>query len=699
MVRLKGEASSIEGPPIAQSPREAFADFYKSFQTPIGIFKYREHIRRMASLNQRSLTIDFEDLLSFNPSLAKGLIEKPREYIEYASKAVMDVMRIENLEYANKIPYFHARFRRMLEAISLRKLRVEHLNKLVMIEGVVTRATLVKQQIVEAAYECQQCGEKTSILQASSLQTYPTQCSNPSCGRRGLFKFIPEESRFIDWQKLTLQEKPEELPPGQIPREIDLIVKEDLVDVARPGDRVSVVGVVEPRQEYSRAGRLTTFSAYIEGNCIDVSEKGVEEVEVTPEEEQRILELAKDPFIHQNIIKSIAPSIYGLEEVKEAIAYQLFGGVPKVMPDGVRIRGDANILLIGDPGTGKSQVLQYIAQLAPRGLYTTGKGSTAAGLTATVARDRVTGEYYLEAGALVLADGGIACIDEIDKMRPEDRVAIHEAMEQHTISITKAGIAATLNARTAILAAANPAFGRYIPQRSVAENISPSLPVTILSRFDLIFILQDKPEAEKDRDMAEHVTRLHEAKAPAIEPPIPPELLKKYLCYARRNVMPKLTPEAAQRLKEFYLSMRLKGESPDSPVPLTLRQLESSIRLAEARARMALRPEVTVEDAEAAIRLVHYCLRQVSLDKTTGQLDIDIITVGRAKSQQDKMAELMEVLMDMEKEFHGPVDREEFIKRAEGKGFDRIFVERTLRQWKIEGTIFEPKPSQTIKRA
>ncbi|MEM0101247.1 MAG: minichromosome maintenance protein MCM, partial [Candidatus Methanomethyliaceae archaeon] len=495
--------------------------------------------------------------------------------------------------------------------------------------------------------------------------------------------------------KIRVQERPEELPPGQLPRSIDCVLQGDLVDTIRPGDRVYVIGILQPRQESSR---LATFSVEVDVNYIEISEKGMEEVKITPEDEKTIIELSKDPLLYQKIFSSIAPSIYGYEEIKEAIAYQLAGGVPKIMPDGIKVRGDINILLVGDPGTAKSQLLQYVAKIAPRGIYTSGKGATAAGLTATVVRDKETNEFFLEAGALVLADNGIACIDEIDKMRSEDRVALHEAMEQQTISIAKAGIVVQLNARTSILAAANPTFGRYVPQRSIAENLS-ELPVTILSRFDLIFPLMDRPQEARDRAMTEHILSLHQGIAVSKTSIISPELLKKYFYYVRKNAKPKLSERAAKKIEEFFLEMRGKSEGTDSPVPITMRQLEALIRLAEARAKLALKEEVTEEDVEPVIKLMKSFLMQVGIDRTTGKLDIDTIMVGRPKSISDKLAALFDLLITMEKENGmNPVKKDAFIARAESEGFSRNFIENALIKWTNEGIIYEAKPGY-IKKA
>jgi replicative DNA helicase Mcm len=385
-------------------------------------------------------------------------------------------------------------------------------------------------------------------------------------------------------------------------------------------------------------------------------------------------------------MNSIAPSIYGYEHIKEAIMYLLFGGVSKTLPD-ITVRGEMNALLIGDPGTAKSQLLQYVARIAPRGLYTSGRGTTAAGLTAAVIREK-GGSMSLEAGALVLADKGIACIDEMDKMRPEDRVAIHEAMEQHTVSVAKGGIVATLNARTAILAAANPSLGRYEPHRTVAENIS--LPVTILSRFDLIFVLRDVPDKEADGKMSEHILEIHRRRSSPVEAPVDLELMRKYVSYAK-GVHPVLGTDALKRLSDFYLAMRGASETEGSPVAITARQLESLVRIAEARARVALRREVTAEDAEAAIAIMKRSLGEVGIDVASYKMDIDLIMTGKPKSVRDKLQIVLSMLVEMEKET-SIVEKTRLISELELKHkIPRSETERMLGQLLREGTIYEPK--------
>jgi len=666
---------------LAADPQERFQDLLTSD-------KYRQRISEMAIAGKTSLTVDFEDLMATDSALAENVIERPDEYLEHANRAALAQLQIEEPEYAEGIEKVSVQFKNLPVTTPLRELGSDNIGKLVMVEGIVVRATPARPMVTRAAFKCKRCGEISYRDQTSPFLRAPFNCDNPVCKRNGPFDFVQEESTFIDSQDLRIQERPENLPPGQLPRWINIkLTQKDLVDLARPGDSVSVVGVVRAAAPaLPKVGKLRVFRLHLDANFIDVLSKEHEAVLTTPEEEKQILELARDPWIHRKIIRSIAPSIYGYEHIKEAIMYLLFGGVPKQFPD-IKIRGEMNILLIGDPGTAKSQLLQYVARIAPRGLYTSGRGTTAAGLTAAVLREK-QGGMTLEAGALVLADKGVACIDEMDKMRPEDRVAIHEAMEQHTVSVAKGGIVATLNARTAILAAGNPALGRYEPHRTVAENIA--LPVTILSRFDLIFVLRDMPEKEQDTKMSEHILSLHRTGAVPAEPPIPPDLLRKYISYAR-NFKPVLTKEAIERLRDFYLEMRSASEVEGTPIAITARQLESIVRLAEARARVAFRKEVLVEDAEAAIAIMKRSLEEVGIDISSHKIDIDIIMTGKPKSLRDKLGVVLNTIISMEKKT-GIVEKSALLEKLETE-YDIIRgeAERLIGQLVKEGTIYSPK--------
>lgn len=662
-------------------PQEHFQEFFKTE-------KYRQRISQMAVTSKTSLTVEFEDLLAFDQRLAEEILENPEEYLKHANNAAYAQLQIEDPEYADSIERATVGLVRLLEAAPLRKLGSAHIGKLVMVEGIVVRSTPVRPMVMQAAFRCKRCGTTTYVNQTGPFLRAPFVCSDPSCRRKGPFDFIQEETTFTDSQELRVQERPEDLPPGQLPRALSIkLLGSEIVDVARPGDHVSTVGIARAvAPTLPTVGKLRAFTLHLDVNSINVLGKEPEMVLPSPEEEEKILELAKDPWIHRKIINSLAPSIYGYDHIKEAIMYLLFGGVSKPLPD-ITIRGEMNVLLIGDPGTAKSQLLQYIARIAPRGLYTSGRGTTAAGLTAAVLRER-RGGMTLEAGALVLADKGIACIDEMDKMRPEDRVAIHEAMEQHTVSIAKGGIVATLNARTAILAAANPALGRYEPRRTVAENIS--LPVTLLSRFDLIFVLRDVPEKEADRKMSEHILEIHRKGVSPVEPPIPMELLRKYISYAK-GIKPVLTDDSLQRLRDFYLAMRSASETEGSPIAITARQLEALVRIAEARARATLRKEILAEDAEAAVAIMNRSLEEVGIDVSSSKIDIDLIMTGKPKSLRDKLQTVLSTIMEMERET-GMVEKVALLDELEAKyKVSPVEADRLIGQLLREGTIYAPR--------
>ncbi len=662
-------------------PQQRFQEFFKKE-------KYRQRIAQLAITGKNSLTIDFEELYSFDQALAELLLAKPEEFLQHAGKGAFEQLRIEDAEYAEKIDKIIVRVVKLLGKEQLRRLGSRQMSKLVMIEGIVVRATPVRPMVQIAAFKCKRCGTMNQVEQNGQFLKAPAICQAPDCGRDGPFEFSQEESNFIDSQDLRLQEKPEDLPPGQLPRVLAVkLIGDEIVDVARPGDHVSIVGVVRAfAPSLMGMGKLRTFILQLDANSIEVLGKEPETSPPTPEEEAKILELSKDPQVHKKIMTSIAPSIFGNEHLKEAVMYLLFGGVSRTLPD-MSIRGELNALIIGDPGTAKSQLLQYVSRIAPRGLYTSGRGTTAAGLTAAVVREK-GGSMSLEAGALVLADKGIACIDEMDKMRPEDRVAIHEAMEQHTVSVAKGGIVATLNARTAVLAAANPSLGRYEPNRTVAENIS--LPVTILSRFDLIFVLRDIPNKESDSKMSRHILEMHRRGISPVEAQVDSELLRKYISYAK-TVKPELSEEALKRLSDFYLAMRSASETEGSPVAITARQLEALVRVAEARARVALRPTVTQEDAEAAIAIMKRSLEEVGIDMSSFKVDIDLIMTGRPKSIRDRLGMVISTIMEMEK-VTGIVERDALVNELETKHkIPRGEIERMIGQLLREGTIYEPR--------
>lgn len=1034
---------------------------------------YIQEIRRCRANYLRSLNVDFEHLLDHDYELAQLIIDEPLVALPACDAAFETLYRPEE-----RID-LHVRFYNVVPSrVEIRDLRSEHINKLVQVEGVVRRISEVKPEIVEAVFECERCGQIQIVEQDSQLFKKPIVCTNPACGRQGPFRLMEDQSKFVDWQSVRIQERPERLRGGKMPRSVDCIIRDDIVDKAQAGNRVHITGILKTQQETTQRGLKTTFHIYLEVNHVELREKEVEEIEISKEDEEEIRKLAAEPFVCEKIMSSIAPAIYGYQDVKEAIALQMFSGVFQILADGTRLRGDSNILLVGDPGTAKSQILQYVARLAPRGIYTSGKGVSGVGLTAAVVRDELTGGWALEAGALVLADGGMCCIDELDKMSSDDRSAIHEALEQqsyhpsteillssgekvkigefvdrlmrenapvkgvnceilpvegyelaslngcvpvdkvsrhtapdhfvkitysngrsitvtpehpvfvcengktetvpaekitegsqapgipryllnnvyelvsprkmnglnfpakisgalarllgyitstghlyfneknkiaeimvlsfdrniiedaktilkeefgaysfvntrdkngrlfyrlrcpssplyeffmlnfpelvtpfsqkriphkilqcsedilaeflysalltgrlspkrfvtpsqalaedfqdallclgvhgvlenctgyqvnlteelakvqafisdqrvelmnprddavtvqgqiilqmnpenpffseddpgneshyvkivkvenipnndvkwvydvtvknhifsasglllhNTISIAKAGVVATLNARTSVLAACNPKYGRFDQYKSIADQID--LPSTLLSRFDLVYIITDKPHEDTDRRIAEHIVNIHRKPDEAVTPPVPLDLLEKYILHAKSTIRPRLTKEAAQKLMNFYVQMRKGGESEGAPVPITARQLEALIRLSEARARMHLSEKVDQEDAEEVIRLFRECLVKVAMDSETGKVDIDTLMTGTRKSQRDKIMTLMDIIEELDKKnAENGAQQEDIFTMGKDQGLSEGFIREYLAKFKHDGDIYEPRP-------
>jgi replicative DNA helicase Mcm len=641
-----------------------------------------KELRRSAAAGQKSLVIEFDSLLNFDMDLTKVLIGSPADFIDTADKILTDI---------TKLPGMRLRVKSLDKSIPIRKIRAENVGNFIQVDGLLKRVGEVKPELKEAVFKCLRCGEENRVPQIDEVYREPLACENPNCGKRGPFKLVIENSEFRDWQSLMLQERPEELRGGQIPRLIDAIVRDDFVDKAVPGNRVIMTGTLRVFQERQQRERKTTFRKVLFVSHIEVLQKGVEEAELSPEDEEKVKGLAKDPWVKNLVIQSIAPSIYGYDPIKEAIALQLFGCNAVDLPDGTRIRGDTHILLTGDPGVAKSAILKWVASISPRGLYTSGKKATGAGLTAAAVRDELGGGWALEAGVLVIADGGLACVDEFDKMSDEDSGAILESMEQQTISVAKAGIIATLNTRTAILAASNPAFGRFDRNRPLAEQLN--VPPVLLSRFDLIFVMKDEPHAETDRTVARHILQLHSDAARVVKPPIDSETLRKMIIYARKYIDPQFKDkEVLKAIEDFFVKWRSTAEGGASPIPITPRQLEALVRLSKANARMRLSKEVTIEDANRAIDLVKRSLHEAGIDPESGKVDIDILMTGKSRSQRQNIERIQEIIKDLEGQFGGAAPIEEIKKLASAEGIRERFVDQMIEEEKRRGHLYEPKP-------
>jgi len=669
-------------------------EFLKQFKDKDGSFKYVEQIDQMMPKRDSFIVIDYNDLVTIS-QIETRFNENPDEILEAFAKAIKDILQERFPQYAAKIKdEIRARIVNYPVQRSLRQINAEIINKMTSVSGMVVRSSEVKPLAREIIYKCPE-NHVTQIIHQKGLNiTPPTKCSLPKCTHRDL-KIEPELSSFIDFQILRLQELPEDLPPGQLPHYVDVSIKQDLVDNARPGDRIILTGLVRIEQEYIAGGRATSglYRLRIDGNNIEFLggrgskiSRNTEREEVSSEEEKIIKSLAKNPEIYQRLIDSFAPHIQGHTLIKEAILLLITGSTQRVLQDGTKIRGDINIFLVGDPGTAKSEMLKFCARIAPRGLYTSGRGSTAAGLTAAVIRDK-TGIMMLEAGAVVLGDQGLVCIDEFDKMKPEDRSALHEVMEQQTASIAKGGIVATLNARTSILAAANPMYGKYDPFKNITENVN--LPIPLLTRFDLIFVVRDIPSREKDTKIAKHIINLHSPTGAATRSLIDADILTKYLAYSKR-LKPVLTKEAEEKILEYYMKMR--NVDSEDMITVTPRQLEGLIRLATARARLLMKNQVEAEDAERAIFLIQSMLQDAGVDVNTGKVDLGVLQ-GRAHSEISKMQLFMDVLKSLEGENKTAVEEKLFTQELmKTSKFTEEEARNYIRKMLREASIYESKP-------
>ena len=689
--------------------------------------KYKSALNKISREypSTRSLTIEYDSLEKYGKTgiiLADDLLEHPGKTLGDIKDAIRTANLISGKDLEGQditediIKGMNIRFIHLPRKTSIRNIRSEHINKFISIDGIVRRVTEVRPRLVVGAFRCAN-GHITRKVQDYGTYSEPDMCGNAECTQKKL-ELVQSLSTFIDSQKLRIQETPEGLRGGEQPQNIDIDCVDDICGSVTPGDRVIINGILRSVQRMQNGQKSTVFDLYIECNSIEISIKEFEEVSISEEDEAVIKDMASDPAIYGKIARSIAPTIYGNDDVKEAIALQLFGGIAKEMPDGSTLRGDIHVLLVGDPGIAKSQLLRYVIKLAPRGVYTSGKSASSAGLTAAAVKDDMEGgRWTLEAGALVLADKGMAAVDEMDKMQKEDRSSLHEAMEQQSISVAKAGISATLRTRCSLLGAANPKLGRFDEYANISEQIN--MPPSLLSRFDLIFIMKDQPNETRDLNIAKHILKAHSAgeeimrhqKYPIkgaddeyfaellrpVSAEIEAELLRKYLAYAKRTCFPIITEEAKNTLVEYYRKLRsVAYESSDKPVPVTARQLEALVRLAEASARVRLADEVSMEDAARVIKIVDACLRQVAYDPKTGGLDIDKIASSTTKAGRTLRRDLKAAIKELADPDGRGAKIDDVYRQLTGMNYTKEEIERTIDHMRASGEVLLPKNS-TIK--
>ncbi|XXG51405.1 hypothetical protein AAC387_Pa02g5185 [Persea americana] len=630
--------------------------------------KYMRLIHLTLEMEGESLEVDAHNVFDYDPDLYNKMVRYPLEVL-----AIFDIVLMDMASRINPLfeKHIQTRIFNLRSSVSMRNLNPSDIEKMVSVKGMIIRCSSIIPEIREAIFRCLICGYFSDpVVVDRGRINEPTRCGRQECLATNSMTLVHNRCRFADKQIIRLQETPDEIPDGGTPHTVSLLMHDKLVDAGKPGDRVEVTGIYRAMSVRVGSTQRTVkslFKTYID--CLhlkktdksrmqaedpmehgDMSSSQASEHDDAPldylEKVEQLKELSKQPDIYDRLTKSLAPNIWELDDVKKGLLCQLFGGNALKLPSGASFRGDINVLLVGDPGTSKSQLLQYIHKLSPRGIYTSGRGSSAVGLTAYVAKDPETGETVLESGALVLSDRGICCIDEFDKMSENARSMLHEVMEQQTVSIAKAGIIASLNARTSVLACANPSGSRYNPRLSVIDNIH--LPPTLLSRFDLIYLVLDKADEQTDRRLAKHIVALHfQDPESIVQDVLDLPTLTSYISYARKHIHPQLSDEAAEDLTRGYVEMRRKGNFPGSSkkvITATPRQIESLIRLSEALARIRFSELVETCDVKEAFRLLDVALQQSATDHSTGTIDMDLITTGVSASERMRRVSLMEAI-------------------------------------------------------
>ncbi len=671
-----------------------FLDFYNDY--------YLDQINDMyvSYPTKRSVLFDIRDLEKFDVEIAEEMIKDPDALLQIAN----DTLASMNPNPGAKEPVYARFFGTEDKELLIQDVGSENISKLITLDALVVKRSEITPMVRIGTFKCSFCD--TTVKASIDSDIIPDVC--PQCRRRSM-KQVSEQSEFINLQKIAVQDPLEKLRGNTPTWQLEVWIEDDLVNTVTPGDRISITGIlrIRPRRNARGKEEKFLFTMFFDAVALKAKQKEFADIDITEVEERAIRELAKDPHIFDKIAKSIAAPIFGYMEIKRALALQLFGGTPdKKLVDGAPIRSDIHMLLIGDPGSAKTRLLQAVTALVPKGIYVSGKSTSSAGLTASAERDEFSeGGWTLKAGALVLGSGGEVSIDEFDKISDDDKSSLHEAMESQTISVAKAGIVASFNARTSILAAANPKHGRFDPNIFPADQFN--IPPALLSRFDLIFPIRDIMDEKQDRDIAKHILVQHQFAGAKLGgdtsqeqvelPPIDSEMLRKYIAYAKRHINPVLTTDASNKIIEYYVDLRKVGLQKGA-VPLTPRQIEGLIRLAEASAKTRLSEKVDLKDAELAISLFEHMMTNLAVDRMR-RMDIDSLITGMPREKVDNMNLIFSIIKDIDSK-EKEVTYTRVLEEAEKAGLSRERAGKYIDELDRSGDIFKPRPGiiKIVKR-
>ena len=689
---------------------------------------YAEAVHNLAQKwpDEQSLEVSYRLIEGFDDDFAQNIIAKPDLHFQAANQALRQFLQDEG--HTSMYPFVRIVHLPSDQVRTVSQLRADDISMMLSIDAIATKISGVRPRIYSASFLCGSCGHVTDVKQPNEQELVePIECSqiDGGCGRpKRQTRFIlqEDESILINSQFIELQESPEQLKGGIQPERIICIGEHDIAGKLNPGDRVKANGVLFIRSQRKGGKDTPVFDIFLRIHSLERQNVPLEEISITEDEELEIKELASRSDIYDLFSQSIAPSIFGMSRVKESLMLQLFGGVARLNPDGTRNRGDIHILLMGDPGVAKSQLLDYMSKISPRGQFTSGQSASAAGLTAAAVQDSAAdGRWTLEAGALVLADLGLAAIDEFDKMNESDRSSMHEAMEQQTISISKAGINASLRTRCAVLAAANPKSGKFEPVSDIPFTAQINLAPPLVSRFDIIWLLTDIAEQEKDAKIARHIINnrllgtsellVNQGSAP--DPSrkssagmkksqegdeiLSKDLIRKYIAYSKRSIHPKLEEEARNRIVAFYVETRKKGGESSDSVSITARSLEAVARMAEASARIRLADIATVEDVERAIRLTRTWRNELMGEN----FDETALHTGKKAGARNSERILLDIIGDLQAASTDNIKVASLIdifNEAQSHNIDRTKVEDMIEKMIREGRLMRPRGYESIQK-